>query len=153
MITYQSKYGYHPCDYETFLKLKEAHLLFLRAYRDIRAYERWERKRNAEGEAPKHPSFVANYGWFYRSHKARKEGRVFYGWTVDCGKVQLGWANIELQFYEQLLEQHRNARTPKATAEEVTPLELPDNFWEIVEKLKGFYDVNRKDVQSGVDAA
>lgn len=141
MSTYQSRFGYHPCTRETYQKLKEAHLLFLRAIKDIRAYTRWVNKDEPVGEAPKYPSFVADYRWYYRSRKAQKEGRISHGLNLNLGGKP-GWGNAKLQFYELLLEQYRNARHPKATAEEVEPLALPDGFWKTVEKLKGFYEVS-----------
>ena len=150
MKIHKSCFGYHPCDHETFLKLKEAHLLFLRALRDIRAYERWERKQEPEGEAPTYPSFVCQCGYFYRSRLAQERGQMFYGYTVGCEGERLSWGSCEVQFYERLLEQYRNVRAPRATPEEVKPLDLPDDFWKTVEKLKGFYEVSQKDARFGV---
>jgi len=41
---HQSKWGFHPCDRETFQKLKELNKLYIQALHQKAAYERWERK-------------------------------------------------------------------------------------------------------------
>ena len=138
--THQSKWGYHPCTRETCLKLKEAHLLLLRALRDIKRYDRWESKQEPEGEDPKFPSFASKYGYFYRSQKAKNEGRMTYGLTLGTNEWPAGYG-CNIHYYEHVLTQYRNARRPKETAEEVQALYLPSDLWELVEKLRGFYEV------------
>lgn len=44
MSTFKSKYGFHPCDYQTFRKLKAIHKWYWKALRDIADWERWSRK-------------------------------------------------------------------------------------------------------------
>ena len=41
---YKSRWGYHPCDYETFLKLKELNKLFEKSKQDAKNWYRWARK-------------------------------------------------------------------------------------------------------------
>jgi hypothetical protein len=41
---YQSRWGYHPCDYATFLQLKELNQYYQRALRRFAAWKRWSRK-------------------------------------------------------------------------------------------------------------
>ncbi len=41
---HQSRFGYHPCDRETFAKLKELNKLYTKALHQKAAFERWERK-------------------------------------------------------------------------------------------------------------
>lgn len=40
----KSKYGFHPCDYETFLKLKHVHKAFFIAKKKIAEWHRWNNK-------------------------------------------------------------------------------------------------------------
>src|SRR5262245_21923505 len=44
MAVHQSRWGYYPCAYETFLKLKALHARYWRALRVYAAWRRWQRK-------------------------------------------------------------------------------------------------------------
>jgi len=139
--THTSKWGFHPCTRETCQKLKEAHLLLLRALRDIKRHQRWSNKLEPEGEEPKHPSFLVKDGRFYRSEKAKEAKNMTYGITLGTSYWPVGF-RCEIHYYEHILSQYRNARRPQATEEEVEPLNLPDDLWLIIEKLKGFYKIS-----------
>ena len=41
---FQSRWGFHPCDYSTYRKLKFLHHVYLKAVQMARAWERWKRK-------------------------------------------------------------------------------------------------------------
>jgi hypothetical protein len=41
---FQSRWGFHPCDYQTYRKLKVVNQVYLQAVRLGRAWERWKRK-------------------------------------------------------------------------------------------------------------
>jgi hypothetical protein len=41
---FQSRWGFHPCDYATFRKLKFLHHVYQKALRMAHAWERWKRK-------------------------------------------------------------------------------------------------------------
>lgn len=41
---FRSRWGFHPCSYETFLKLKHLNGLYFRALREAAAWRRWHRK-------------------------------------------------------------------------------------------------------------
>src|SRR5688572_17814404 len=43
-VTFASHWGHHPCDYPTYLVLKELHQHYLEALRQRAAWERWHRK-------------------------------------------------------------------------------------------------------------
>jgi len=45
MNTFQSRWGFHPCDYHVFLKLKRVHKAYWEGLRKVAAWRRWERKR------------------------------------------------------------------------------------------------------------
>jgi hypothetical protein len=42
--TFRSRWGFHPCDYATYRKLKLLNLVYHRAVRLAHAWERWQRK-------------------------------------------------------------------------------------------------------------
>lgn len=76
--TFKSRFGYHPCDYPTFLKLKRIHKGYHEALRKAAAHRRWIRKRphNRHGPEPvvaavyrellQHPEIVERF------HAARR---------------------------------------------------------------------------------
>jgi hypothetical protein len=41
---FQSRWGFHPCDYSTYRKLKFLHFAYLKAVRLAHAWQRWHRK-------------------------------------------------------------------------------------------------------------
>src|SRR5262249_39675058 len=41
---FRSRWGFHPCDYQTFRKLKFLNQVYLRAVRLAHAWKRWQRK-------------------------------------------------------------------------------------------------------------
>jgi hypothetical protein len=41
---FESRWGYHPCDYQTFLKLKAIHKWHWQTVRDYANWQRWSRK-------------------------------------------------------------------------------------------------------------
>ncbi len=129
---YQSRWGFHPCSYEEFLELKEAHKLLLRAYCDFKRHRRWGRKmeHNRSGPEPKFPGFLAEFG-YQKLDKHFDSGFVF-----ASSKDREG---VKRNFYLQFLEEYRLARTPQEKAEDVRPLYLPDNWRDLIEKLRGFY--------------
>jgi hypothetical protein len=44
-MAFRSRWGWHPCDYETYLLLKKLHGLYQQALRRYAAWQRWQRKR------------------------------------------------------------------------------------------------------------
>jgi hypothetical protein len=41
---FQSRWGFHPCNYQTYRKLKFLYQIYLQAIRQAHAWERWKRK-------------------------------------------------------------------------------------------------------------
>lgn len=63
---FQSRWGYHPCNRETFLKLKRLHKAFWWHLRRSVAAERWNAKRpeNRRGKEPQYlPTFAVPKKW------------------------------------------------------------------------------------------
>ena len=67
---FESRWGYHPCDYETFLKLKALHKAYWQAVYDYAKRIRWERKTvNQQGVEPKiNLHFVKRIGFWGNVH-------------------------------------------------------------------------------------
>ena len=123
---FQSRWGFHPVDYEEFLFLKKAHQLLFHAYCDVKKYKRWYNKdpQNRKGPEPRVPDGFVETGY----HKCG--AKVFYG----KGFRRYGRENL----YHHILEEYRYARIPHA-AEYVRPLDLPDDLDQIIEQLEQFY--------------
>src|SRR5207237_1407884 len=45
MTTYQSRWGYHPCDYQMYLKLRRLHRAFWEGRQLVAKWNRWHAKR------------------------------------------------------------------------------------------------------------
>lgn len=138
--THQSRWGYHPCDYQSFLKLKEAHKLLLDAIRRVRAWERWDNK---------DPQNRVDWE-VIRDDSGRKIGKrpsgprpeplapVFLRYRFSMPEI------VRLQFavqqapnlYEAVLLAYQQARTPVASPSHVKPLILPHDLDEIVTALQ-----------------
>ena len=142
---HEGRWGYHPCSYETCRKLKEAHLLVLRAHRDVRAWEKWDNKREPKGEAPKHPSFMKQHGHYLRSpgddggHYSRNLKKLRYGYLAAPAYWDMGLDGAQEHYYGQVLRAYQQARRPVENREDVRELIIPEDLWEMVEKLRGFY--------------
>ena len=77
--TFQSKWGFHPCDRETFKKLKAIKKAYWQAVYDFYNWWRWERKepQNRQGPEPKYNNlFVINKLWCKTSQRKDKDGNV-----------------------------------------------------------------------------
>lgn len=117
--THQSRWGFHPCDHETFRDLKEFHKLLLRDLRATRRYERWSAK------LP-HNRVRRTYG----------PGRILLKTEPTPEPKCVG---TERDVYLWVLAEYRNARKPQATLEAVAPLDLPAKWRTSLEKLTAFY--------------
>jgi hypothetical protein len=51
-MTYRSRWGYHPCNYETFLKLKRLHKAYFEGLRMLAIWRRWRAKRPHNRRVP-----------------------------------------------------------------------------------------------------
>lgn len=123
----EGRWGYHPCDYPTFLRLKEAHGLLLRAYRDCKRRIRWDMKdsHNRKGEQPTAPVDFLEWGWH------RLDKNCFSG---------LGFRRFKGQnYYLKVLREYRSARIPRPTPDEVIPLDLPEDLEDVIAELREFY--------------
>jgi hypothetical protein len=135
---HETRWGFVPCDYETYLKLKKAHKLLLRAYQDCKRNIRWNNKepQNQKGPEPRAPKDFIEHGY----HKLDK--KHFYG----LGFRRVSGPGWQKNLYLHILEQYQKARRPVEKPEDVQPLNLPADLDEIIERLEQFYGESDKDV-------
>lgn len=123
MATFQSRWGFHPCSYEFFLKLKKLNILCEKALRQMAASDRWHRK-----EPQNRRRFVGGKnGWEantgdavgQRKRDIPKMHRVYEPLpepvypAIDAGMIELVAAD------------YKNARTPVVESQ-VKPLVLSE---------------------------
>lgn len=91
--TFQGRWGYHPCDYELFLKLKSLHRWYWQTIYDFHRWHRWWRKeeQNRVGPEPRcWPLLVLNQTWYKPVRCHGVDGHKVYPKTVtDQGIVDL----------------------------------------------------------------
>jgi hypothetical protein len=110
----RGKRGFHPCSYEAFLKLKELKKWYFLTLSDLGRWVRWHRKTKYRiGPEPKYCKTFVVDKW---------EMRKF----VDAE------GNTQIRLYPKTRVDHgvcaafKEARMPKATAEEVVALPLTE---------------------------
>ena len=99
---HQSKWGFHPCDRETFKMLKRLNFLRLQYLRQLAKHERWARKD-------------------IENRIVRKKGKP----VLDANGHYITWVEPKLPFHKifnEVEENYRRARYPKPTAGEVEVL-------------------------------
>jgi len=110
-----SKWGFHPCDYETYLKLKRLKKIYWEAVRTYGRWRRWDRKRPEN-----------RFYWLPRTRTTKRKRspipipepkccplwKPFYGRWPETSELQDNW----------LLDDFEEARMPKAKPEDVQPL-------------------------------
>jgi hypothetical protein len=116
----KGRFGFYPCDYETFLKVKKLHSFYWKALRRNAEFERWCRK------APQNRVIRK---WF-RDEKGRKTGSEIVGPKPEpkCYPI-FHTRNYVPQGFHALedmgiLQAYQSARTPREKAEDVAPLNL-----------------------------
>jgi hypothetical protein len=59
-MTYRSRWGYHPCDYATYLKLRLLHKAYFEGLKLLARWRRWRAKRphNRKGPEPVVPDVL-----------------------------------------------------------------------------------------------
>ena len=116
----KSKWGYHPCNYQLFRKLKSLHRWYWQTVYDFHRWHRWWRKepQNRVGAEPKYcPAFVCDGVWYKPVLIHGESGhRVYPKTVVDHGVVKL----------------YQSARLPQA--EPVAPFDT-----ETVERIESLY--------------
>lgn len=112
---YQSRWGFHACDRETFLEIKEYHRFALRDRKATRRREQWSAK------LPHNRVCKLRDGTRIPRPEPRALGTdgPTYSWVVsEYGRV----------------------RRPQPDPEDVQPLDLPRGWRDRLAELRAFYD-------------
>lgn len=117
MSTHESRFGFHPCDYQTFKDLKLLHKLYWQAVHDFHKWQRWNRKLPKNRVVRK---------WL-KDSEGRKYGfevvgpapePVYNAFFVEKNR----WGQLALTD-KGIIEAYQNARTPHVVSQ-VKPLNL-----------------------------
>jgi len=109
MKAVKGRFGWHPCDYETYLKLKVIKKRFWETVYAAARYERWHNKfpHNRKGKEPeKYCPLIGNRVW---------------GWLPKDEFGYKKYGKIPSNMDQKLLDLFEQARRPLATEAEVTP--------------------------------
>jgi len=144
---HKSKWGFHPCGYETFKKLKALQKLYQDALRRRAAWERWERKlpenrisrkkiRNSAGQVV---GFMAPQPLTEPELNALLEKEEYKTYQDRFGayssKQHVRERVVFRRFAEDILSDYRNARFPVSSENQVQPLELSEEQIDALCKL------------------
>ena len=144
MNAHQGKFGWYPCDWATYRKLKALNLVYFKALQGKKRWERWERKdpknRTIRGKLKDSAGRVVGY----KAPLPMPEPEIC---PIFCEKIvtKVNFCKNGINITEvarvviedSLYDDYRNARYPKATKEEVQPLSLNlDTINQLYNKLK-----------------
>jgi len=91
--TFRSRFGYHPCDFATYQKLKSLKKWYWQSVKDFHRWWRWQRKRpeNRRGPEPAFcPVFVRNEPWFKPRRIRGQDAVRYYPQTlIEHGVMEL----------------------------------------------------------------
>ena len=124
---HRSRFGFHPCDYALFCKLKYLHKHYWIALRQFHTWHRWFRKQpqNRDGTEPKYcQPFVKNQPWA----KPIKAGFKLYPRTV---------------LDHEVIEIYQSARTPSAEPVEALSLETVKAIEALFAKVQLSMEANK----------
>ena len=116
MSTFESRWGFHPCDTDTFRKLKAIHKWYWQTLKDSAAWERWNRKLPKNRVIRKYTRDAAGNKVSSEIVGPQPEPRVCP--TLEREAMlyhSVPWDSKWVQDYQR-------ARMPKATKDEVIPL-------------------------------
>jgi hypothetical protein len=150
---FPSRWGFHPCDYATFRKLKTLHQAYLKALRMARVWERWERKaphnrvsrrrlRNAQGQTIAYDAPVPIPEPALCSVFTQKiQEQRFIDKNGNVAKDGFLMTKLVINDMRIIVDYH-NARRPAASAAEVKPVTLS------VVEIDALYEAVRKWVEN-----
>jgi hypothetical protein len=101
---YQSRWGFHSCNYETYLKLKKLKKYYWKAIYRIAEWNRWNNK------LP-HNRIIRKW---HRNEKGQRVGFEIVGQKPEPQRLPV--------FTREVLSDFENARLPYKTVEEIKPL-------------------------------
>ena len=94
MNEFKSRFGFHPCDYMVYSKLKELHKAYYKALKEFHRWVRWDRKmpKNRIGPEPEYNSFfIIDTPWlrYTRGLGGARIGKWFPKTLTDHGIIEL----------------------------------------------------------------
>ena len=117
----KSKFGFHPCDRETFKKLKTLHKFYWQTLHDYANWVRWDRKEPQNRVIKK----------YFRTEDGERCGSEIVGPRPEptyCKVFEIirkGWG-VYIPSDMGIIESYHNARMPKSDKESVKPLKLSE---------------------------
>lgn len=120
---HKGRFGYYPCDYETFKKLKALHKLAWKALYETAAFNRWYRKEPQNRVIRKKIRNSAGQVVGYAAPVARPQPQLTSPFGLFGLGGNSGFAGLAPEL-EDVISDYRNARMPRKTPEEVRPLRL-----------------------------
>ena len=134
-MAFRSRWGWHPCDYATFVLLKGLHAAYWRAVRRHAAWQRWRRKlphnrvlrRRIRDEQGRRVGAEVVGPWPEPSLPPLfcTRRQVLTHWSEDGKPLKKGRLKEEVVFDDLgIPEAYRAARCPAASESEVLPLRL-----------------------------
>ena len=114
-----SRWGFHPCSHETYLKLKELNKLFWKAQRVAGAWLRWNRKDSGN-----------RYYWDYLPSSGPRPKKVRSNRAIPKPQMCSVWGFVSRWGDSAQLDSkgvcgdYRNARMPCKNRTDVKPLKL-----------------------------
>lgn len=114
--TFKGRWGYYPCSYETYRKLKRLNWLALQALKVDKQWNRWDAK--------------MPHNRFFRKRIKDENGRVIgREWALDENGNKIPWPEpntFKGVFPSSLEADYRSARYPAPTPEAVKPLQTDE---------------------------
>lgn len=137
---HKGRWGFYPCDYETYRKIKELHKWYYQAVRDWANWCRWERKDPKNRVIRKYHRDKDGNKVGYEIVGPRPEPPVcphFYDGKLRswCGPDEFG-----------IVAAYRNARYPKPTEKDVVPFSESklDFLMKLHAQVASWYEDQRK---------
>ena len=118
---FESRWGFHPCSYETFVKLKKLHKAFWQSEYKLAAWKRWSAKL---------PHNRIKFRWI-RNEQGQKVGKEILGMREEpkCSELFVKTDKWGRKFVSShgIIDAYNQARMPKPK-EEVKPLSICESM-------------------------
>ena len=137
---FETRFGFVPCDYEHYKKLRRLQYLYLLSRKADAAHERWSRKA---------PQNRVERRWI-RNQQGQKVKRIAVGPLAQPkGGLEMfnkrygtSWSSPTLG--EQVVADYRNAKYPKSSAVEVGQVILSaEEIFKLLEQAEAWLDHNK----------
>lgn len=112
--THQSRWGYHPCSYETYLKLKKLNSIIMTSSMQLAAHNRWARK---------NPANRIRWNWIH-NEKNQKIGKVILGPKPEPILPSEHILELFPQIAKNIEKSYIKAKTPCKNPNEVPFLDI-----------------------------